>query len=320
MVGQLKARKFPTQTHKGTVFVWMGEGEPVPIETDVPPEFFLDDNTLIVTTWLYWRCNWMIALENTSDAHNATYVHRNALRHLFGPHAKTAARPRTPLGYSSKIVNGRAAVGSGREAREKVAEYYHKDGKMPYQLDYPRVGKKWPLTRYRLLWAWFFTWIERFYSSRQLLEGPEEWRGGMHLPGMQRVNHLYTRWCVPVDENLTRVLYARTRRIKTKVGRFYERLSFRVIIEWLNHYNFSEQDFDAMRSARWQYPEYLSATDAHVVAQRRRITEHARGLKRPVEVEEVTTAEQLVVEAHELLGVTRTDDAGFVTGSGQPKD
>ena len=215
MVGRLKAKKFPTRTLRGTVFVWMGEGEPAPIEEDVPPEYFDDsDDVIIMSTWRYWDCNWMIALENTSDAHNATYVHRNALRHMFGPHAKLAARPRTPLGYPSKIVEGRAVVGTGRQARENVAEYYYKDGKMPYQLHYPRTGGIWPLTRWRLLWAWFFEWIERFYSSRELLEGPEEWRGGMHLPGMQRVNHLYTRWCIPVEENLTRVLYARSRRIE----------------------------------------------------------------------------------------------------------
>ena len=231
---------------------------------------------------------------------------------MFSANAKTAARPRTPLGYPSKIVNGRAAVGTSQKGREDVAKYYFRDGKMPYQLYYPRVNGKWPLTRWRLLWAWFFEWIERFYSKRDLLEGPEEWRGGMHLPGMQRINHLYTRWCIPVEENLTRVLYLRTRRIKTRMGRFYERASFRAIVEWLNHYNFSDQDYDAMRSSRWQYPEYLSATDSHVVAQRRLITEHARGLKRPVEVRDATTAERLVVEAHELLGIKRDDDAGFV--------
>ena len=61
-----------------------------------------------------------------------------------------------------------------------------------------------------------------------------------------------------------------------------------------------------MYSARYQYPEYLSATDSHVVAQRRLITEHARGLKRAVQVAEMTTAEHLVAEGHTLLGCHRT--------------
>src|SRR5436309_15549138 len=34
MPGRVRARAYPTQTHKGMVFVWMGEGEPAPIEED----------------------------------------------------------------------------------------------------------------------------------------------------------------------------------------------------------------------------------------------------------------------------------------------
>jgi hypothetical protein len=108
---------------------------------------------------------------------------------------------------------------------------------------------------------------------------------------------------VPVEESLTRVVYFRSRRVRTHVGRFWQRLAFTLYRNWLQNYNFSDQDYDAMYSARYQYPEYLSATDSHVVAQRRLITEHARGLKRPVQVAEMTTAEQLVAEGHALLEV-----------------
>lgn len=312
MVGRLKARKFPTRTLKGTVFVWMGEGEPAPIEEDVPPEFFDDSpEMLIQSTWQYWHCNWMIGLENTSDAHNCWFVHRNALRHLFSARTKEGGgRPRTPLGYPSKPVNGRSVQTVNRG---NVANYYAKDGKIPMRMYYPRVGGYWPLHQYRLLWAWFFEFLdEHLYRKAPLLEGSEEWRGGMHLPGMQRIPHLYTRYCVPVEADLTRTVYFRSRRIKTRLGRLYERLSFRLIVEWLNHYNFSSQDYDAMSTSRWQYPEYLSATDSYVVAERRLVAEHARGRKGAVPVAEVTTAEQRVVEAHELLGVHRDDDYGFI--------
>ena len=60
----------------------------------------------------------------------------------------------------------------------------------------------------------------------------------------------------------------------------------------MQNYNFSDQDYDALYSVRYQYPEYLSATDSHVVAERRLITEHAHGLKRTVKVSDTTTAEQ----------------------------
>src|SRR5439155_1640040 len=62
---------------KGVVFVWIGDGDPAPIEEDVPEEFF-DDQALILTGQVYWRCNWEVALENSMDSH-VNYVHRNAL-------------------------------------------------------------------------------------------------------------------------------------------------------------------------------------------------------------------------------------------------
>ena len=57
-------------------------------------------------------------------------------------------------------------------------------------------------------------------------------------------------------------------------------MTFRTYVEWLNHFNFSNQDYDAMGTTTWRHPEYLSATDSFVQAERRLIAEHAR---RPIE-------------------------------------
>ena len=96
------------------------------------------------------------------------------------------------------------------------------------------------------------------------------------------------------------------------LGRLYDRLLVRFFLGWMMFYNFSDQDYDAMRSTRYQYPEFLSSTDGPVVALRRLISEHGRGVQRPVEVEEETTAERLVTEADDLLGVAE--------GSGGPSE
>ena len=40
MPGKARLRIYPTAEYKGLVFVWMGEGKPVPIEDEIPPEFF----------------------------------------------------------------------------------------------------------------------------------------------------------------------------------------------------------------------------------------------------------------------------------------
>ena len=55
--GRVVARKYPTVTLKGMVFVWMGDGEPAPLEEDIPPEFF-DDVTMILFHTEYWPVQW----------------------------------------------------------------------------------------------------------------------------------------------------------------------------------------------------------------------------------------------------------------------
>ncbi|MCE2470227.1 MAG: Rieske 2Fe-2S domain-containing protein, partial [Dehalococcoidia bacterium] len=250
MVGRLKARKFPTVTLKGMVFIWMGEGEPAPPEEDIPPELFEGEETILLNTIRYWHCNWMIALENQSDAHNCFWVHRNSFIQL---RSRTGGRPRTPMGYRSASVKDVAVV------PQRGAERYYADekGRIPYQMYYPRVGGYWPKRRYRLLWTWFFEFFDRLNAKRPRFDTPEEWRG-MHLPGMHRLyfggpGAMYTRWCVPVDKDLTRVVYFRTMRIKTGLGRAWERLTYLLYRNFLFHYNFSDQDYDAMRTTRYQH-------------------------------------------------------------------
>ena len=68
----------------------MGEGEPAPIQEDVPEEFF-DADALVQVGLVYWKCNWEVALENSMDSH-VNYVHRNAR----GGHARRLHRPRRP--------------------------------------------------------------------------------------------------------------------------------------------------------------------------------------------------------------------------------
>ena len=323
MVGRVKAKKFPTVTLKGIVFVWMGEEEPVDPKEDIPPEFFEGNNTMILNTMRYWYCNWMIALENTHDAHNCFYVHRDSFTTL---RSRTGGRARTPVGYASKIMNNKSVTDDSRGRTSVPAMYYaDESGKIPYQMYYPRSGGVWPLHHKRLLWTWFFDWAGKVSNNwnKERFNTPEEWQG-MRLPGMQRLNFgppggMYTRWCVPVEADLTRTVYFRSVRVHSPLTKIWERLSFALYRNWFYHYNFSDQDYDAMRSCRYQYPEYLSATDSHLVAERKLITEHARGLKHTFEINAVTTAEKQMLEAHQLLGVDRTaeEDYAFeVEGNG----
>ena len=324
MVGRLRARKYPTITLKGTVFVWTGEGEPADPKEDIPPEWFEPNTTLILTTWRYWHCNWMIALENNGDAHNMWYVHRNSFRQL---RSNRGGRDRSPVGYRMQMVNNHAVdtISPSREnmgSRDKVNYYADDSGKVPFKLYYPGVDGYWPKHRYRVLWGWIHDGIvswRRKARQKRAFQNDLNWEG-VTLPGIIRSNHtthMYTRWPVAVDKDITRVYYAFGTRPGNVWGRIYDRLTFALYLKWMLFFNFSDQDYDAMRSCRYQYTEYLSSTDNCVVTLRRLITEHGRGVKKPVEVQEQTTAEKLVYEADRLLGQQPDEDLiGASSGRG----
>jgi phenylpropionate dioxygenase-like ring-hydroxylating dioxygenase large terminal subunit len=297
MVGHLKAKKFPTFTVKGVVFVWMGESDPVPPEEDLPPELFEGPETLVFTSWRYWEMNWMVALEN-QDAHVGFLVHRNS---LIGLKTNFGIVPRSPTGNRPKIINNRTMY-----PQPISNNHYAENGKLPYRMYYPRVGGYWPKGRWRLLWTWFTGRLEGRMRKRPPFETPPEWYYGTLLPGIVRIDyrsHMYTRWSIPVEKDLTRVLYFHSARPKGLWGRFYERVQYKLFHEWEHNFNFSDQDLDAQRSMRWQYPEYLSSSDVCIVAFRRLVTEHARGLNVSIDVHEQTSAERLVAEADEAWGV-----------------
>ncbi|HEY8693956.1 MAG TPA: aromatic ring-hydroxylating dioxygenase subunit alpha, partial [Chloroflexota bacterium] len=232
MVGQLRARKFPTRTLRGWVFVWMGEGEPAPIEEDVPPELFEDEAaTVVASTYTYWKTNWMIAIENQNDAHNCFFVHRNSIKQLTG---LQAGRQRTPIGPRSKVVNGRGVIAVGTNQ-----SYYATDGKTPYQMYYPGVQGYWPLHRWRLLWTWFFKKV--FNKRGERFQTPEEWSSAHHLPCAIRVNygpHMYTRFAVPVKANVSRQVLFHSARRRTVFARTIEKARFYLFHNWVQNYNF----------------------------------------------------------------------------------
>ena len=298
MVGApgMKARKFPTVTLKGLVFVWMGDGEPVSPEEDIPPEMF-EEHNISRPSFCMFDCNWVLVLENTMDAHNAFMVHRNSLRVLG---SRLGGRPRTPLGYRITMVNNKSIHYRPTADKARTDRYYFdENGDIPYQMYYPGVDGVWPLHRTRLLWTWFFDWKARRRGQvpgrrRAQTEGPDvnEWNG-TRLPGMSRTggsnrHFRSTRWPVPVEENLTRMVYLNVERYSKKPGllrRVYSGITW-PYRNWEFNFNFRNQDYDAEKYAQYANPEYLSSTDSAVVAMRRLFVEHSRDVQRRREREE----------------------------------
>ena len=313
MVGApgMKARKFPTVTIKGMVFVWMGDGEPVDPQEDIPPEMF-EPHNIFRPAYTMFDCNWVLVLENTMDAHNAFMVHRNALRILK---SRLGGRPRTPLGYRVNIVNNKNVHYRPGQGKSSVEKYYEdEDGKVPYQMYYPGVGGVWPLHRWRLMWTWFYDWKARRRGQSpgrlqpQQAEAPDvnEWNG-TRLPGMSRTGgnarfFRSTRWAVPVEDNLTRMVYLNVERYAHRpspVRRLWSTVTW-PYRNWELNFNFRNQDYDAEKYVQYSFPEYLSSTDSVVVAMRRLFVEHARDVQRRREREE-ELPEQLEETEAELM-------------------
>jgi phenylpropionate dioxygenase-like ring-hydroxylating dioxygenase large terminal subunit len=263
MVGKLRARTYPTQTLRDWVFIWMGDGEPAPIEQDLAPEMF-EEGAEIHSTYTYWYTNWIVALENHGEAHNQFYVHRDSIKQLSG---LSTGRTRTPLGPRVQFVNGRSVV-----SHHTGSKYYAKDGKVPHQMYYPGVDGVWPLHRYRQLWTWFF---QRFDSGMKYGTVPEEWRLGHHLPCIARTGGMNTRYAIAVRPNLSRIVYFAVTRPRTNAERVRDRLRYRLLENPLE-YNFSSQDNGVASPCRYWTAEYLSPTDAQVVALRKLVLEHSR--------------------------------------------
>ena len=291
--GKVKARKYPTVTLKGMVWVWMGEGNPAPLEEDIPPEFF-DDRSMMQYATEYWPVNWLLAMDNGPDAH-VPYVHRNAARSYMFPVPATG-----PVGLRNYVVNGRAIIArrspNSRTPSKPFARVY-----------FPVLNGYWPKHNWRALWTWMFLPLRRRAAKMHQWDTPEEWGGGHHLPAMFRSDHktdLYTRFSVPVNETRSRQVYFKAVRPNSWLGRLYERTHFKLYGRWMQVTNFSMQDAGAIGQQTYSVPEFLSATDSHQVLWRRLLMQ-ARGMMPPEEAQSVpeTTAELISFARQEEQGL-----------------
>jgi phenylpropionate dioxygenase-like ring-hydroxylating dioxygenase large terminal subunit len=265
-----EAKAYPTRTLKGLVFVWIGDEDPAPIQEDVPEEFF-DPQALVLTGQVYWRCNWEVALENSMDSH-VNYVHRNAL---------VVAR----AGFIARGAQGEHPIFVGNGFGGDVAESNYVRSS-PVHDEYPN-GWRWPKTNRRRYWTWLFRpFVER---ARRNIPPPRtpRWCSGHHLPGMFRAEFaydFYTRMCVPVEANVTRVWYYHYTRPANALHRLSQKVFYYALHRWIIEYNFSRQDERVMLHQRYDSPEKLSGADAEVIQWRRLVvTKHVGGRRAPFE-------------------------------------
>jgi phenylpropionate dioxygenase-like ring-hydroxylating dioxygenase large terminal subunit len=275
IVGKMKCETYPTRTLKGTVFIWMGESEPAPIEEDVPPEFFSDEHKVWHSTDT-WKCNWRQGIENVLDAH-APYVHRNSSMSIWNDIGIWRTWPKPEVINGRSLAPARGPRGNGRGNRNAGGE------KPPRQEWYPRGQFKWPRSDYRRVWTWAFRWRGKRSAKRPPIVPEREWDGAMHLPCMFRTGgrtHIFTRMVIPVDENNLRLFYFHAIKPQNPLAALYEKLHFNTWHDWSMNVNFSGQDARQMIYQYYDKPEKLTVSDAYTIAWRKLVFQ-ARGMKEP---------------------------------------
>jgi phenylpropionate dioxygenase-like ring-hydroxylating dioxygenase large terminal subunit len=76
--GKVAVRTYPVEERLGLVWVWLGDGAPVPIEEDIPSEL-LEEDAVVVGRRTERHGNWRFGAENGFDEGHAKFLHRRAL-------------------------------------------------------------------------------------------------------------------------------------------------------------------------------------------------------------------------------------------------
>jgi nitrite reductase/ring-hydroxylating ferredoxin subunit len=325
-----EARKYPTCELKGVVFVWMGEGEPAPIEEDVPEEFFRPEALILFNDRIIWKTNWEVALENSMDAH-VQYLHRDNLRALLAGLGSRSggSQGQRPIYTGNGFLNGSVL---GRDGKPLGPLGVPRDAPLSLTQDEYARGWKWPKNRHRRLWNWFFGPLLALVSvPAGPVQNTAKWSSGHHLPGMFRAGSggversvirsrtggslfgLYTRQVVAMEEWKTRVWYFHYSLPKGRLQRWWHVFNYFTLGRWTSEYNFSQQDMSVMLNQRFDAPEKLSGTDAEVVQWRRLVvTRHFGGRNAPFQYanSEGDPREEPAEQAEALAGVA----AGLADG------
>jgi phenylpropionate dioxygenase-like ring-hydroxylating dioxygenase large terminal subunit len=284
------ARAYPTRTLKGLVFIWMGEGDPAPIEEDVPPEFF-DERALVMFSEQQWKVNWRASLENLQDAH-VFFVHRNSLEVLSqdesGLKLLLHMGPKRP---PTRVVNGRALVFENPRFFDFIDSNQGRKTNIqkPFQDAYPQLGgAKFPKTVWRLRLAKTMGFLRRHLRPKMdWLVDDVEWAMGVHLPTTFRLDyqsHIYSRAVTPLDEENCWIFYYTTTYPSSGARQIFNRALFHVYYDWKQHKNFSGQDKRIVEELNYENPaEKFSTSDAFPLAWRRMVIQHAR---QPVKVKD----------------------------------
>jgi phenylpropionate dioxygenase-like ring-hydroxylating dioxygenase large terminal subunit len=241
----VRVATYPVEERAGLIWVYVGDGPPVPIEEDVPEELLQPD--LVVQGVILRRPgNWRYSAENGIDEGHSRYLHRDALWTFFRKMPAWTKDVRLVPSDDGKWM-------------------WRVRGEATWEDTYPRIGR-WPPRQRR-----------RFPGSSGLYH-----RLGIRLPATlmsgQHDGTDYQIW-VPVDADHHLAILLHTRRA-TGLAALRFRLQFWAWVRWAHQGQFYGQD-EWMVGLMNTPPERLYRPDASITAWRKYCEEHARGAPIP---------------------------------------
>jgi phenylpropionate dioxygenase-like ring-hydroxylating dioxygenase large terminal subunit len=78
IAGKVSVKTYPVEERAGLVWVFIGDGDPPPVESDIPAEM-LDPDAVVLGRITDRPGNWRFAAENGFDDGHAKYLHRKSL-------------------------------------------------------------------------------------------------------------------------------------------------------------------------------------------------------------------------------------------------
>ena len=239
--GKVAVQTYPVEERVGLVWVFMGDGDPPPVEAEIPDELLAAsaEGRLAVGRRMTIRPgNWRLAAENGFDEGHAKFLHRTSIW-TFMRLMPVWTRARTLPTEDGKWITN-------------VHDEVH------FEADFPGLGH-WPPTH----------WWKRRPRYRI--------RISIRLPGTLRVEwprFRHYEWYVPHDADHHRYIQMAVQFSRGPRAALFK-LQYWTYIRWLFHGLFNDQDLLMVRTMD-SPPERLYRPDVSIIGWRN-LCEHPRG-------------------------------------------